>query len=143
MAGPDLRRARAAAHSWLDALWRGKGRAARTEVYQLVASVLGVRHFHVAQNDPVLLDSLTKRRADIERAAGRLFGENATPGQSSGTHETTTALIEAVFQTANRRLLPSDQGGKAAAQLCIQSGQVFSSVDGAGRHWIAKKLKFK
>lgn len=74
MAGPELRRARAAAHGWLDRLWRGKGRAVRTEIYRLVASLLDVRHFHVAQSDPHLLDALTKKRADIERAAGRLSG---------------------------------------------------------------------
>lgn len=74
MAGPDLRRARAAAHSWLDRLWRGRGRAARTETYQLVSRVLGVRDFHVAKSDGALLDFLTGRRVEIERAAGRLLG---------------------------------------------------------------------
>lgn len=72
LANAELRAARVKAHGWIDRLWRGKKSPTRKDIYQVIGQAIGVRHFHVAQSDMQLLDRLNARRADLERAFGRV-----------------------------------------------------------------------
>lgn len=129
MAGGELRAERVKVHGWIDRLWRGKKTPTRKEVYQLIAQASGVRHFHVAQCDQPMLVKLSARRAEIERAFGRLVATpvptmteqppaviNPTPVPAGQiVSDIDKALMDALFVEADRRTWPVDQGGKAAA----------------------------
>lgn len=78
IAGPDVRARRAAAHFWIDRLWQGRESPSRKEVYQLISHVVGVKHFHVAQCDIQLLETLESGRSKIEQAFHTdLFGSTS------------------------------------------------------------------
>lgn len=137
-AGPDVRAARVKAHGWIDSLWRGKTAGpTRSEVYLLLSQLMGVRKFHVAGADLVLLKRLENRRPDIERAFGRLL----EPSQATGdvVDQLDRSLLTALFESDTRRLWPADHGGQVAALRCLHIGTATSSVDAAGRRWLTKQ----
>ena len=138
MANAELRAERVKAHLWVDRLWRGKKSPTRKEVYQLVAQVIGVRHFHVAQCDMPLLGKLRACRADVERAFGRVAEPEVTDTTLETVSDLDLALMGALFEKGERRIWPTDPGDRAVAIRCVRMGYAISYIDAAGRRSISR-----
>lgn len=151
--GPKLRALRMNAHKWIDPIWRGKTSPTRKEVYQLVGHVLGVKRFHVAQADHETLLRLESRRGFVTLAFERAWKQSEPTADQTASSQANVAvqrgelvdqidkaLFDALFGgDVKRRRWPKDAGGQVAAERCLTIGAATSTVDGAGRRWIAKK----